>query len=117
MSVRPKLGELLVAASVIDQATLDQALEKQAADGGRIGKILVTMGALDEEKLVRTVARQLDLPVVRLKGKQVKADVLAFLPGHVARAHRCLPVMVDRRGGDTLLLAMEDPSDNVGLDQ
>jgi hypothetical protein len=25
--------------------------------------------------------------------------------------------MVDRRGGDTLLLAMEDPSDNVGLDQ
>jgi hypothetical protein len=117
MSLRPKIGELLVAAEVIEQAVLDQALEKQASSGGRIGKILVAMGAIDEEMLVRTVARQLDLPVVRLRGKQVKPDVLRRLPGHVARTHRCVPVLLDKRGGDTLMIAMEDPSDGVALDQ
>jgi hypothetical protein len=117
MSLRPKIGELLVAAEVIAQEVLDQALAKQASGGGRIGKILVGMGAIDEEMLVRTVARQLDLPVVRLRGKQVKLDVLRRLPGHIARTHRCIPVLLDKRNGDTLLIAMEDPSDGVALDQ
>jgi hypothetical protein len=117
MSLRPKIGELLVAAEVIDQEVLDQALAKQASGGGRIGKILVAMGAIDEEMLVRTVARQLDLPVVKLRGKQVKPAVLKRVPGHIARTHRCVPVMLDKKNGDTLLVAMEDPSDGVALDQ
>ena len=108
---RPKIGELLVAAGVIDTAALETALEKQRAQGGRLGKILLGMGALDEEMLVRTVARQLDMPVAWLRGKQVKAEVLSQLPGHVALKHRCLPVMLDRKGPETLLVAMEDPSD------
>src|SRR5262245_33621161 len=113
---RPKIGELLVAAGVIEEAVLDSALEKQRTQGGRLGRILIAMGALDEEMLVRTVARQLDMPVAWLRGKQVKKEVLALLPGHVARRHRCLPVMVDRKGPETLLVAMEDPSDASALD-
>lgn len=116
MVERPKIGELLVAAGVIDDAVLETALEKQRTQGGRIGRILIGMGALDEEMLVRTVARQLDMPVAWLRGKQVKAEVLSLLPGHIARRHRCLPVMVDRKGPETLLVAMEDPSDAAALD-
>jgi hypothetical protein len=114
---RPKIGELLVAAGVIEPATLEAALEKQRAEGGRLGKILLEMGALQEEMLVRTIARQLDMPVAWLRGKQVKAEVLAQLPGHVALKHRCLPVMLDRKGPETLLVAMEDPSDAAALDE
>jgi hypothetical protein len=114
---RPKIGELLVAADVIDEATLQAALEKQRTQGGRIGKILLGMGALDEETLVRSVARQLDMPVAWLRGKQVRADVLLMLPKHVALRHRCLPVMLDRKGTETLLVAMEDPSDTDALDE
>jgi hypothetical protein len=114
---RPKIGELLVAAGVIEEAVLETALDKQRTQGGRLGRILIAMGALDEELLVRTVARQLDLPVAWLRGKQVKKDVLALLPGHVARRHRCLPVMIDRKGPETLLVAMEDPSDSAALDE
>lgn len=114
---RPKIGELLVAAGVIEPATLEVALEKQRAQGGRLGKILIAMGALDEEMLVRSVARQLDMPVAWLRGKQVRPDVLLQLPRHIALKHRCLPVMLDRKGTETLLVAMEDPSDNAALDE
>ena len=113
---RPKIGELLVAAGVIEESVLETALEKQRTQGGRLGRILLAMGALDEEMLVRTVARQCDMPVAWLRGKQVKKEVLALLPGHIARRHRCLPVMVDRKGPETLLVAMEDPSDAAALD-
>lgn len=116
MVERPKIGELLVAAGVIDESALEAALEKQRTGGGRIGSILIGMGALDEEMLVRTVARQLDMPVAWLRGKQVKAEVLSLLPAHIARRHRCLPVMLDRKGPETLLVAMEDPSDAAALD-
>src|SRR5215475_15787518 len=77
---RPKIGELLVAAGVIEPDVLEMALEKQRAQGGRLGGILVRMGALDEELLVRTVARQLEMPVAWLRGKQVKPEVLSQLP-------------------------------------
>lgn len=117
MVERPKIGELLVAAGVIDSAALESALEKQRAEGGRLGKILIAMHALDEEMLVRTVARQLEMPVAWLRGKQVKAEVLSQLPRHVALRHRCLPVMIDRKGPETLLVAMEDPSDAAALDE
>jgi hypothetical protein len=113
---RPKIGELLVAAGVIEESVLETALEKQRTQGGRLGRILIAMGALDEEMLVRTVARQCDMPVAWLRGKQVKQEVLALLPGHIARRHRCLPVMIDRKGPETLLVAMEDPSDAAALD-
>jgi len=115
---RPKIGELLVAAGVIEPDVLEMALEKQRMQGGgRLGGILVRMGALDEELLVRTVARQLELPVAWLRGKQVKPEVLAQLPREIALRHRCLPVMIDRKGPETLLVAMEDPSDTTALDE
>ncbi|HXK24197.1 MAG TPA: hypothetical protein VMS55_16125 [Myxococcota bacterium] len=115
---RPKIGELLVAAGVIEPDVLEMALEKQRAQGGgRLGGILVRMGALDEELLVRTVARQLELPVAWLRGKQVKPEVLSQLPREIALRHRCLPVMIDRKGPETLLVAIEDPSDTSALDE
>jgi hypothetical protein len=117
MAERPKLGELLVTAGVVDAAALDAALAKQRAQGGRIGRLLVEAGVLSEETLVRTLARQLSIPVAWLRDKQVKPEVLARLPGHVARRHRCLPVLIDSRGTETLLVAMEDPSDAVALDE
>jgi len=117
MEGRPKLGELLVAARAIDEAALENALAKQKASGGRLGQILLAMGALDEEMLVRTVARQLSMPVAWLRGKRVKPEILSQLPGHVAHKHRCLPVLVDRRDTETLLVAMEDPSDTAALDE
>ncbi|HVN37218.1 MAG TPA: hypothetical protein VMW19_03475 [Myxococcota bacterium] len=115
---RPKIGELLVAAGVIEPDVLETALEKQRAQGGgRLGGILVRMGVLDEDLLVRTVARQLELPVAWLRGKQVKPEVLSQLPREIALRHRCLPVMIDRKEPETLLVAMEDPSDTSALDE
>lgn len=114
---RPKLGQLLLAAGVIDEAQLRAALSEQERWGRPLGVTLVQLGFVDEETLVRTLARQLAVPVVWLRGRTVRRDIVELVPREVAEKHRCLPVLLDERGGRTLLLAMADPADLTGADE
>jgi len=117
MSERPKLGELLVMAGAIDQTQLGAALADQRKFRRPLGATLVKMGFLDEEALVRTLARQLKLPIAWLRGKWVEPEVLDLVPPETALKHRCLPLTVTDQGrGKTLHLAMQDPQDLETLD-
>ena len=58
------LGELLLKRMAIRAADLDRALELQASVGGRLGSLLVRIGALSEEQLLEALSEQLDLPVL-----------------------------------------------------
>jgi len=60
-----RLGELLVARGLLVQADLARALTLQAQIGGRLGQILVRLGALSEDTLVPVLSEQLSIPVVR----------------------------------------------------
>lgn len=116
MLSRPKLGELLVDAGVVDEMQLEAALGEQSNWGERLGQTLLQMGVLDEETLVRTLARQLALPVVWLRGKRIKPEVVEMLPADFIQQNRVLPVLFDQRGRKTLILAMEDPCDLAIID-
>jgi hypothetical protein len=117
MAKRRKLGELLVEAGAISEHQLAVALAEQRKWNTPLGMILVRLDYLDEETLVRTLARQLEIPVAWLRGKQVDPEVLALIPAEIARKHRCLPLTVrEEAGGRTLYLAMADPSDLESLD-
>src|SRR5262245_3450988 len=112
MGKRLKLGEMLVAKDLITAAQLDAALGEQRRWGKRLGMTLVLMGFLEEETLIRTLAAQLKLPVARIRGKRVNAEVVELVPVELAEKHRCLPLFVkDQDGARELFLAMEDPSD------
>ncbi len=117
MSERPKLGELLVMAGAIDQTQLGTALAEQRRFGRPLGATLVRMGFLDEEALIRTLARQLKLPIAWLRGKWVEQEVLDLVPAELALKHRCLPLTVNDDGRSKVLhLAMQDPGDLETLD-
>lgn len=117
MAERTKIGDLLVAVGAIDQTQLGVALADQRSFGGPLGRILVQMGYLDEETLVRTLARQLKLPVAWLRGKWVGRDMLELVPAELALKHRVLPLWVTFEDtGKVLSLAMHDPGDLDALD-
>jgi len=61
-----RLGDLLVAAGLIGASDLDRALALQARIGGRLGSVLMRIGALSEDNLLETLSRQLGLPVLGL---------------------------------------------------
>lgn len=59
----PLLGQILVARGVIGPSDLERALELQGTMGGRLGSLLVRIGALSEEQLLAALSEQLGLPL------------------------------------------------------
>jgi hypothetical protein len=63
---KPLLGEILLENGEISQDQLDAALEEQKKEGGLIGIILVNLGFISEQLLVKYLAVQAE--------KVVKSD-------------------------------------------
>ncbi len=67
-----RLGEILVERKVISASDVAKALSFQEQFGGRIGGVLVRLGALSEETLLPVLAEQLGIPMLR--GAEWPAD-------------------------------------------
>jgi len=110
MEERPKVGEILMRAGIIDEYQLKAALGEQARWGRALGTTLVKLGFVEERDLVRALASQLDLPVASLEGKRIHPDVLALVPAEMAVRHQVIPLFVKTEGRtEFLFLGMEDP--------
>jgi len=117
MQGRPRLGEILLAAGIIDRMQLDAALGEQSRWGRRLGVTLIKMGFVEEGHLVRGLAKQLGLPVASLAGKKIPADVIALVPARMASEHGVIPLFTREQGRTReLYLGMEDPSNLAVLD-
>ncbi|MCU0821775.1 MAG: hypothetical protein MUC95_04785 [Spirochaetes bacterium] len=55
---KPLLGELLLENGEITQDQLNEALKIQKEEGGLIGIIIVNLGYITEQKLVKSLAKQ-----------------------------------------------------------
>jgi len=58
------LGELLLDAGLLGVADLDRGLALQQKIGGRLGSVLMRIGAVSEDNLLQVLSRQLGLPVM-----------------------------------------------------
>lgn len=117
MQNRPRVGEILVSAGIIDEMQLEAALGEQQRWGRRLGVTLIKMGMVEEGHLIRALAKQLDLPVASLAGKRIPEDVIALVPARVASEHGVIPLFTKDGGRNgQLFLGMEDPSNLAVLD-
>jgi type II secretory ATPase GspE/PulE/Tfp pilus assembly ATPase PilB-like protein/CheY-like chemotaxis protein len=112
---QPKLGEVLVAAGVISQLELLEALELQKADPRKpkLGQLLIEKGWATEGEICRALSGQLRLPFVDLRGTALDPSIVALLPYSIASRHQCIAVGLR---GDELLVAMADPTNLVAID-
>jgi hypothetical protein len=74
-----KLEELLLRHGAIDEAQLKQALEERKKWGGDIGRILVELGFISEEFLMRALGHQLGLPISDPSVDPLDPDVVCSL--------------------------------------
>jgi type IV pilus assembly protein PilB len=114
---RPRIGELLIEARVITQDQLDQALSAKETDGRKIGQILTEMGAVTETQLTQLLGRQLSVPWVSLYHIDFSRQLLNLVPRELAERYCVVPIYVRRvrKQGDTLYVAMDDPTNESAL--
>lgn len=104
--VRPRLGELLVAAGKLSARDLDRALSAQLEMGGLLGQVLSRLGLVSEPDVARTLAQQLELPLLAFEEfPALPLEVPGLLP-EFARSHGIVPIKIE---GDVLTVAMVAP--------
>lgn len=64
----PKLGEMLLAEQKLSRNDLERALEVQRSMGGRLGRLLISLGLVSEIDVYSALSRQAGLPLVRQDG-------------------------------------------------
>lgn len=112
-----RLGDILMAAGIIDEADLKHALSEAALWGRRVGEVLVSQGVCDEQQILDALCRQLNVASAPLSTTVVIPDrVLSLVPTEFARKHLLVPIFDDPDAG-VLEVALADPADQERLDE
>ena len=111
MAVR--LGELLLREKRVTPTQLQEALTHQRANGGRLGTTLVKLGFLKDEDVTEVLSRQYGVPAIDLRDFELDAALVRLIPGETAAKYNVIPVT---RTGNTLTLAMTDPTNVFAMD-
>jgi len=108
------LGQILLRQGRVSQEQIDDALQAQREEGGRIGEILIRRGFATEDEVMRALSLQLDLPLSKdLKPEECDAELALKVPINFAKQHRLIPI---RRVGRAVEVAVADPLDVHSLD-
>jgi general secretion pathway protein E len=112
---KKRLGDLLLALKAktpgampqLSPEAIEQAVATQAAEGGRLGEILIKARVIAEEDLLQALGIQIGIPYLpELKADDVDVDLATSIPIGFAKQHRLLVV---KREGDSAMVATADP--------
>jgi type II secretory ATPase GspE/PulE/Tfp pilus assembly ATPase PilB-like protein len=107
-AVKKTLGEMLVEEKLITAAQLENALEQQRQQGGKLSDILLEKGAISAEQLAIVLSIKLNLPYIDLKRHTIQPQALGLIPEEMARKHTLIPLDILN---DSLMVVMADPED------
>ncbi|MBE9565418.1 MAG: Flp pilus assembly complex ATPase component TadA [Proteobacteria bacterium] len=107
------LGQILLEKDLINQEQLDEALKVQKNTTEQLGRILVDLGHVTEQDVLRSHAEQLGIPFLDLDRISVDDDVAKAIPQSVVQRYNAIPI---RRSGNRLTVAMADPTNVFALD-
>jgi type IV pilus assembly protein PilB len=114
---RLRIGELLVEAKLITREQLDLALLSQQRSGRKLGQVLMELGIVNETQLTQALSQQLSVPWVSLYHIDFSRELLNLVPHELAEKYCLVPVFIRRvrKQGDTLYVAMDDPTHEAAL--
>ncbi|HEY7527880.1 MAG TPA: hypothetical protein VH660_01915, partial [Candidatus Deferrimicrobiaceae bacterium] len=111
---KQKIGEILVAAGLVQEDQLQQALKAQNQLGGTLGENLIRMGFISEEALLNGLSEQMGIQHINLEKVEVPASVQRLVKLETVRLRRLLPIGFE---GKKLVVGMVDPTDLSALSE
>jgi len=111
MAVR--IGELLLKEKRITPDQLQQALNHQKANGGKLGYNLVKLGIVKDDEITALLSKQYGVPSINLTQFEIDPAVIKLIPAETAHKYQIVPLS---RAGATLTIAMTDPTNVFAMD-
>src|SRR5918996_3318497 len=111
MAVR--VGELLLKEKRITPAQLQEALNYQRQNGGKLGFNLVKLGFVKDEEITALLSKQYGVPSINLTQFEIDPGIIKLIPAETAHKYQIVPLS---RSGATLTIAMTDPTNVFAMD-
>src|SRR3977135_1130207 len=108
-----RIGELLLKEKRITPDQLQQALNHQKANGGKLGFNLVKMGVVKDGEITALLSKQSGVPSITLSQFEIDPAVIKLIPPETAHKYQIVPLS---RAGATLTIAMTDPTNVFAMD-
>jgi type IV pilus assembly protein PilB len=108
-----RIGELLLKEKLISPAQLQEALNYQKANGGKLGYNLVKLGYVKDEEITALLSKQYGVPSINLTQFEIDQAVLKLVPPETAQKYQIIPLS---RSGASLTIAMTDPTNVFAMD-
>jgi Type II secretion system (T2SS), protein E, N-terminal domain len=110
---RQNLGEMLMAANLIDDVQMQIALAEQRQTGKKFGSTLVELKFIDENVLAAFLSKQIDIPCISLLHIDISKKVSRKMDRALALQFQAVPVRIDENL--RLEVAMVDPTDTEAI--
>jgi type IV pilus assembly protein PilB len=111
MAVR--IGELLLKEKRITPEQLQEALNYQRQNGGKLGYNLIKLGYVKDEEITALLSKQYGVPSIALTQFEIDPAVVKLVPADTALKYQIVPLS---RAGATLTIAMTDPTNVFAMD-
>ena len=107
------IGKMLVDEGLITPEQLEIGLREQKKSGDFICTAFVKLGFISGEKVFGMLSRQLNIPFVKVKERQIDPQMINKVPAKFASHYKIIPLEYK---DNTLVIAMVDPLDIRTLD-
>jgi type IV pilus assembly protein PilB len=111
MAVR--IGDLLLKEKRITPAQLQEALNYQKTNGGKLGLNLAKLGFVTDEEITSLLSKQYGVPSINLAQFEIDSAVIKLIPADTAQKYQIVPLS---RSGATLTIAITDPTNVFAMD-
>src|SRR6266581_110208 len=108
-----RIADVLIEDGLLLPAQLEEAMDIQKKQGGRLLKMLTDRQYVTEQDMVISMGRCLDTPPINLSKMRIPEEVMNLVPKEMARAYKLVPVC---KLGSKLFVAMADPLNVLALD-
>ncbi len=108
-----RIGELLLKEKRISAEQLQEALNYQRTNGGKLGANLVKLGYVKDDEITALLSKQYGVPSIALNQFEIDPAVIKLVPAETARKYQIVPLS---RAGATLTIAMTDPTNVFAMD-
>ena len=105
------IGDILKERGLISAEELSEGLEQQKVSGLSLGRVLIDRGYITEKDLLKALGLQAKMETVDLSGVNISSEVLARIPGSIAKLYNIVPISFIQ---DTLVVATSEPL-NFGI--
>lgn len=107
-----RIGELLAEAGLIDERQLQESLQIQARQGGKIADILLSLGYIDAPCLMRFLQKATRAPNIKISSFDIPRQIISLIPRDIAIKHEVFPIDVMK---SSLTLGMICPLDKATI--